>query len=90
MHACINEGINKMGQVFELGSVKSVNGNAIEMARDLLERCENGEVIDFAIVGMMPDGYVTTAWPEPVNTFKLIGAVDWLKHRLLLSLDESE
>lgn len=59
------------------------NPDAVEKARELLESCERGEVIGFAVAGVMKDGFVTTGFTTSGHAMKILGALELLKMRIL-------
>lgn len=55
----------------------------IEQLRQRLAQAESGEIRSIATVATMGNGNISTAWNANGELWQLIGAIDWLKHRML-------
>lgn len=72
-----------------LRDVRWSSPDAVEKVRELLERCESGEVIGVAMVGIMRDGMVTTGFSDDHGaSWKMLGGIEYLKKRILDWIEE--
>lgn len=55
----------------------------IQHLRDRLKQAESGEIRSVATVCTMENGNISTAWNANGEFWKLLGSIDWLKHRML-------
>lgn len=61
----------------------NVDPETLEMAERLLERVQSGEVTAFALAMTTNNNEISTCFTKNKNHFGLIGALEWLKHRML-------
>lgn len=55
----------------------------VEHLRQRLAQAESGEIRSVATVATMESGNISTAWNSNGEFWKLLGAIDWLKHRMI-------
>lgn len=55
----------------------------VEHLRERLKQAETGEIRSVATVCTLENGNISTAWNANGEFWKLVGAIDWLKHRML-------
>lgn len=81
-----------MSQVIQIADLKKpVNADLVETLQELLEKAEAGEITSAAIAYRSgPERTRTTGWHlgEGDDVMGLIGAVAYLKHRMLCGEDE--
>jgi hypothetical protein len=65
------------------------DGDVVETLRELLAEAERGEIIAIAFATENTGRESATGWAggERMNTFAVIGAIERLKHRLLVGYD---
>lgn len=56
--------------------------SVIEHLRERLAEAERGEIRAIATAVIKPNGAVSSGWQANGEFWKLIGAIDWLKHRM--------
>lgn len=59
---------------------------AVEMMRDMLERCERGEVTFVAVVGQLADGSVIDGWSnaKACRPFSVVGALTYIAQKFAI------
>jgi hypothetical protein len=55
----------------------------VEQLRKRLAQAESGEIRAIATVAILENGNISTAWNSNGGFWTLVGAIDWLKHRML-------
>lgn len=67
---------------------KLVEEDVISRLETCLGKARAGQLSGIAIVMIQPDGGSTTTWSKSMDRMKLIGAMEYLKWRILETVDK--
>lgn len=62
--------------------------SVIEHLRERLAEAERGEIRAIATVAVKQSGSVSSGWQASGDIWRLMGAIDWLKHRMLTGVSD--
>jgi hypothetical protein len=60
---------------------------AIEMLEDWLARAKAGEIVAVSLVGECADGFTITGFTVPKSRAAMLGALNYMQHRILRDWD---
>lgn len=63
--------------------------SAMESLELAVERVQSGETVTVGIVEIAADGGTYTHWSKPKSVHALLGAIERLKHKIMLEMDKA-
>lgn len=68
----------------------AISAEVVGMLEDYLAQARRGEIVEVALVGIMPDGAIISTASRSEKQVVLIGGVARLMHRMQLNADGDE
>ena len=64
------------------------NQDVVDMLKEILARAEAGDIRALAYAAVTHDDVAVTSFTDGLNRFMLLGALDYVKHRINTSIED--